>query len=182
MVFNKRGQILLGLRKGAHWADHWACPGGWLDRPDESTVRAVKREAREEAGLAVYQATEHCWTTRDCPELEARTVTLYHITEQEHDQWRGEPEVLEPEKCERWEWFDTEALPSPLFPGVETAIDRLKKSERARAAFLVEDEAATITKSRSQFPEGHWAHRSLGGTLDTLETLLDRVKHEKVRL
>jgi len=32
---------------------------------------------------------------------------------------RGTPEVCEPDKCARWEWFSWDALPSPLFLPVE---------------------------------------------------------------
>jgi 8-oxo-dGTP diphosphatase len=28
---------------------------------------------------------------------------------------QGEPKVLEPNKCERWEWFSLNAFPQPLF-------------------------------------------------------------------
>ncbi len=31
------------------------------------------------------------------------------------DALSGDPAVLEPDKWERWEWFDWKTLPSPLF-------------------------------------------------------------------
>lgn len=27
----------------------------------------------------------------------------------------GQPRVVEPDKCDRWEWFEPDNLPSPLF-------------------------------------------------------------------
>jgi len=39
---------------------------------------------------------------------------------------RGEPEVREPDKIEGWAWYDLDALPSPLFGTVPTAIEALR--------------------------------------------------------
>ncbi|MDO8291074.1 MAG: hypothetical protein Q7T44_17815 [Parvibaculum sp.] len=32
----------------------------------------------------------------------------------------GEPQVLEPDKCEGWAWFEWETLPEPLFAPLAT--------------------------------------------------------------
>ncbi len=34
----------------------------------------------------------------------------------------GEPRVTEPDKCERWDWFDPQALPQPLFAPVRSLL------------------------------------------------------------
>ena len=52
-----------------------------------------------------------------------RTVTLYHVAL--HSEWRGVPKVMEPEKNAGWKWFSMDNLPSPLFPGLGGAIERL---------------------------------------------------------
>ena len=123
IVLNEKREILLGKRKGAHRAGHWAFPGGWIDRPDQSTLVTCQREALEEAGLTVHKAQQFHWTTEDHPEIEARGVTLYHVS---HDyQWAGVPKVMEPHKCEKWEWFPLSDLPEPLFPGLSEAVDVL---------------------------------------------------------
>lgn len=120
LVLNDKFQLLLGKRKGAHRAGYWSVPGGWLDREDADTVSAAIRETAEETGLLVTTARLHIWMTEDHPEIKTRTVTLYHITE--YPQWQGIPEVMEPNKCTKWEWFDLDNLPEPLFPGVYQAI------------------------------------------------------------
>ena len=38
----------------------------------------------------------------------------------------GEPEVREPDKIEGWAWYPLDALPSPLFGTVPTAIEALR--------------------------------------------------------
>jgi 8-oxo-dGTP diphosphatase len=123
VVLNAEGKILLGLRKGAHRAGHWSFPGGWLDREDTETAIAAIRETLEETGLVVRKAVQHIWVTEDHPSIQTRTVTLYHITR--HGEWEGDPVVMEPNKCEVWRWFDLDDLPSPLFPGLQGAIDLL---------------------------------------------------------
>ncbi|MDP3837085.1 MAG: NUDIX domain-containing protein [bacterium] len=38
----------------------------------------------------------------------------------------GNPTVKEPEKWDRWEWFDLNKLPEPLFEGPRLMIERYK--------------------------------------------------------
>ena len=127
IVLNGHHEILLGKRKGAHRAGHWSCPGGWLDRADSGTVVAVCREALEETGLVLdkMKVKQMLWTTEDHPELGVRTVTLYHLAWPGF--WEGEVLLMEPNKCEGWQWFDLDDLPSPLFPGVKYALEKLQE-------------------------------------------------------
>lgn len=118
LIFNEDGQVLLGKRKGSHRAGHWSCPGGWLDREDQTSSEAVIREAAEEVGLSLASAVPLTWTSEDHPDIGVRTVTLYHVCLN----WSGEVQLLEPDKCGEWSWFDLDSLPSPLFPGVKGAI------------------------------------------------------------
>jgi dCTP diphosphatase len=37
-----------------------------------------------------------------------------------YDKWEGEPQVLEPHKCDGWDWFPADRLPEPLFPSVQS--------------------------------------------------------------
>jgi 8-oxo-dGTP diphosphatase len=114
--------LLLGKRKGAHAAGCWSFPGGWMDRADDASAKACARELLEEAGLVADPCYIHpvAWTTEDHPELNARTVTLYH----ECYVFDGEPKVMEPNKCEEWRWFPVDQLPHPLFPGIEGIMDQ----------------------------------------------------------
>ena len=54
-----RGHILLGQRTGAHGADEWCFPGGWIDRTDTSVDAAAIREVREETGSWKGGTTGH---------------------------------------------------------------------------------------------------------------------------
>ena len=127
VILNKKGQVLLGKRKGAHAAGCWSVPGGWLDRSDTNTIDAVIREVYEETGLTLQECAQAGWTTEDHPELECRTVTLYHLAG--WGSWYGEPVVMEPNKCESWEFFDTDNLPTPMFPGTAGMLHNILDKE-----------------------------------------------------
>lgn len=143
LILNGKGQLLLGLRKGAHRSGHWSFPGGWLDRADTHTEDAAIRETLEEAGIVVLKAEKHIWVTEDHPEIETRTVTLYHVSRT--GQWVGEVKVMEPNKCERWGWFDLDKLPKPMFPGITEAI-----------AYLPELDGEGMADLRRELLETKW--------------------------
>jgi len=127
LVLNEKKQLLLGKRKGAHCAGTWCCPGGWMDRTDKTSSEAVIREAAEECGIEVQFAEPFIWTTEDHEELGVRTVTLYHTAIS--GDWTGTPAILEPEKCDGWEWFDLDTIPDQLFPGLRETIAALRELE-----------------------------------------------------
>lgn len=123
MIRNQRGQILLGLRKGSHGAGEWSFPGGHLEF-GERIIDTAKREVKEETDLDVDEfglisvADERRYIDSDgkhylnvCVEAKYR---------------EGEPLVMEPDKCERWEWFDIDNLPETIFEGTQEAIKNIK--------------------------------------------------------
>jgi 8-oxo-dGTP diphosphatase len=120
IIISPKGEILLGKRKGSHAAGNWSVPGGWLDRDDKTTAHAVVREVAEETDLIFQPSDVHSmlWTTEDHPDF--RSVTLYHYIELQHEVF---PRTREPHKCEGWQWFPLQELPSPLFPELDKAID-----------------------------------------------------------
>lgn len=104
------GQLLLGLRRGAHGAGTWAPPGGAVDGGEQPAATAL-RELEEETGLRGTGARPLIFTNDLFPADRQQWVTLHHLVEGTS----GEPENREPARCERWEWFPLDALPSPLF-------------------------------------------------------------------
>lgn len=116
-VLNENAQILLGKRKGSHGAGEWSLPGGHCDKGETSDQGAI-REVKEETGLIVKEVRKLTWNDHYFPEVDRQYITLYYVA---YD-WTGEPYVVEPHKCEKWEWFDLDNLPKPLFHGLDTIV------------------------------------------------------------
>lgn len=115
-----QGKVLLGRRKGAHTAGEWSFPGGHLEF-GETVEACASRELFEETGLKALSIQLGPWVS-DIIETNQHYITLYAFV----DQFEGEPQLLEPHKCEGWEWFAWDALPSPLFAPVQSLIKNHK--------------------------------------------------------
>jgi 8-oxo-dGTP diphosphatase len=119
VVVVRQGKILLGKRRGSHGAGEYATPGGHLEHL-ESFAQCTALEVMEETGLQIgpLRFLRALNSTRYAPK---HYVDLAFAAE-----WRGgEPEVREPDKVERWDWYDPDDLPSPLFAMVPSAVAAL---------------------------------------------------------
>lgn len=114
----RNGKILLGKRKNAHGEGEWAFPGGHLEYGEEVEVCA-RREAIEETGLKLGKCVVGPYTNSVFHSRGKHYVTLILIAESPV----GEAINREPEKCEYWEWFDWNNLPSPLFLPLRTLVE-----------------------------------------------------------
>lgn len=120
----KDGKVLLGKRRGSHGEGEYASPGGHLELL-ESFADCAAREVREETGLEIGppRFLRVLNTTRYAPR---HYVDLAFAA----DWVRGEPEVREPGKVERWDWYALDALPAPLFGTLPTALEALRGERR----------------------------------------------------
>jgi 8-oxo-dGTP diphosphatase len=106
----KDGKILFQKRKGSHGAGSWCFPGGHLEF-NESVEDCARRETMEEAGIAIKNLRPGPYTN-DIMEKEGRHyITVFIIADYD----AGEVRIMEPEKCEKWEWHNWNDLPDPLF-------------------------------------------------------------------
>lgn len=110
VLVRRQGKILLGHRQRSHGAGTWQLPGGHLDF-GEAVEACAAREVREETGLRVENLVRGPFTNDVFDAAGLHHVTLYLLA----DAPDGVPEVREPDRCRRWDWFSWEALPSPLF-------------------------------------------------------------------
>ena len=111
-------KVLLGKRKGSHGAGTWAFPGGYLEF-GESVESCVARELKEETGLIAHSFRMSCWTNNIISE-EKHYLTIFAIVEK----FTNEVTLLEPEKCEGWEWFEKDSFPEPLFFATKTFMEK----------------------------------------------------------
>jgi len=120
----KDGKALLGKRKGSHGAGEYAWPGGHLEY-GESFAACAAREVMEETGMQIgaIRFLRVLNTMRYAPK--------HYVDIALAAAWAsGEPEVREPDKIESWAWYALDALPSPLFHMVPTAIEALRGDRR----------------------------------------------------
>ncbi|EXU95886.1 NUDIX domain protein [Metarhizium robertsii] len=94
-------RFLVGRRKGSHGAGTMALPGGHLEF-GEKTEECAARELLEETGLKVSDIRFLTATNDFMPEDTKHYITLFHVCVREND---DEPRLLEPDKCESWDWI-----------------------------------------------------------------------------
>jgi 8-oxo-dGTP diphosphatase len=115
----KKNEILLGKRRGSHGEGEWAFPGGSLEY-GESFFECARRELDEEVGshfkvrylepISVINLTEY--------------MPKHYIDIGMYCEWvSGDPEVMEPDKCEEWRWFNVSNLPTPRFATIDRIIN-----------------------------------------------------------
>ncbi len=114
------GKVLLGKRLSKLAPGVYASIGGHLENM-ESVRDALRREAREEAGIELGEL--HFLCAINYREYEPKHyVGLGFVAELES----GEPRNLEPDKCEGWDWYDLDGLPGPLMGACALYIEALK--------------------------------------------------------
>ncbi len=127
VIVMKDGKILIGKRRGSHGHGTWHMPGGHLEF-GETLEECARREVEEEAGIEI-ENIKVLALTNDIFEKELKHyITVWMIAD-----WKsGEPKVMEPDKCERWEWKSWEEIRKlrPLFLPVKNLIERFKKIGR----------------------------------------------------
>lgn len=120
VITQKGNQVLLAKRRNAHGEGLWAATGGHLEHL-ESFAACAKRETKEEAGIEIDNVRFLCVTNFQ-DHAPKHYVDIGLIA----DWVSGEPQNLEPDKREEWEWFDLDNLPEPLFGMIPNYIESLK--------------------------------------------------------
>ena len=122
---NKEKKILIGKRKGSH-APYFSIPGGHLEL-GETFETAANREIMEECGIRLKSVQVICVTNNLRTYQEEGkhfiSVTLFS------DDFEGVPILKEPNKCEGWNWYDPNDIPSPHYDASEYATECLLKNK-----------------------------------------------------
>lgn len=118
----KDGKILLGKRLGKNpGSNMYGSPGGHLEHL-EAFQDCAHREISEETGMEIQHLRFlSVANVRMFPP--AHYVALSFVAD-----WKsGEPINKEPDKCEGWDWYDLNDLPSPRTPATNAAIQAYLK-------------------------------------------------------
>ncbi len=116
VIILKNNKVLLGKRHEdpekassmLNGAGTWTLPGGKLDF-GESFEEGAVREVKEETDIELKNVKVIC-VNNDKIET-AHFVTVGLLAED----FEGEPEVMEPDEITKWEWFEIDKLPNPIF-------------------------------------------------------------------
>ena len=105
------GQLLLGKRKTTGDGS-WGLPGGHVEYM-ESLVDAAARELAEETGLVANELVFNNFVNEPDQENGTHYVHVNFVAKG----FSGEPQLMEPDKCYEWQWFELDNLPENIFHG-----------------------------------------------------------------
>lgn len=107
-------KILVGKRLGSMGHETWAVPGGHLEFGEGFSDCAL-RETEEETGIKLPHAS-FCYAVNTVFNSESHYVTIFMRGEASEG---TEPKLMEPNKCQGWEWVPIDAIPYPRFRPLE---------------------------------------------------------------
>lgn len=125
LFLEKNGKFLIARRCNTGYQDGmYQVPAGHIEK-GELPSEALIREAREEIGI----------------DLSSSDFELVHISYRpKHDDtdnrvdfffraktWRGEIQIMEPDKCDELKWVTIDELPENMSPHVHDAIECIQK-------------------------------------------------------
>jgi len=122
VVFNDKNQILLGKRRGGYKAGSYGLPGGCVDGA-ETLETAARRELTEETSITATDLM-YVGVLREWQGTHSFIHFVYFCRS-----FTGTPSTTEPEKCEGWEWYDRNSLPTPLLNGHRAAVNLLASNQ-----------------------------------------------------
>lgn len=117
VIVLRKSRLLLGRRKDSHGAVAWFAPGGCLEF-GESIVSCAQRELLRETGMRLGLAEPGPYANDFFAESHQQFLTAFVVARCTS----GAPRVMEPHKCECWDWFAWDELPAPLFAPVQSLI------------------------------------------------------------
>ena len=121
LIFDCEKRVLLGKRKSLHGGGTWCPPGGHIEYGESFEGTAI-RETKEETGIDLNASElQIAGVTNDFFKESGKhyvTVMMKALN------FCGNPEVMEPDKCYEWRWFEIDRLPDNLFLPVENFLNK----------------------------------------------------------
>ena len=120
----KDNKILLGHRSptrkdtgGIYEPDTWTLPGGKQEY-DETVYETAIREIKEETNLDIKEPK--VFSVSDDFQPDRHFVTIEMIT----TKYSGRLKTMEPEKEDKWEWFELDNLPEKIYSPSKKIIEK----------------------------------------------------------
>lgn len=104
-------RFLMGKRLNSHGSGTFALPGGHLEFGETPEDCAI-REVLEETGLEISEPKFLTATNDYMPAEGKHYITLFMVCVRKNEEETAQ--VLEPHKCESWDWFSWEDLQSAI--------------------------------------------------------------------
>ena len=128
ILLRKGGKVLLLRRANTNYRDGWYClPAGHVE-PGEPAHLAAVREAKEEAGITIKPVDLRLAHVMQRVAFEGgyeRIDLVFEAT-----RWSGEPENMEPQKCDDMQWFSVGDLPDKTIPNIRNALQYIDDGVR----------------------------------------------------
>lgn len=128
MLLNNN-KVLLGHRVsnakdtgGIYEPGSWTFPGGKQEY-EETVIETAIREVKEETNLDISNI--HVYTATDEFQPDRHYVTIGVIS----SSYEGELKVMEPNKIDKWSWFDLTNLPDNIYTPSKNMIDEYLRRE-----------------------------------------------------
>jgi 8-oxo-dGTP diphosphatase len=136
-------RVLVGRRRSSSGHGTFALPGGHLEF-GESWEGCAAREVKEETGLSI-QNIKFASVVNSI--MQNENQSSHYVTIFMHAELCNpidEPQNLEPDKCDGWEWVDWPNIPRPIFQPLQSLIESLKLLRRK----LMRPVSARATETR----------------------------------
>lgn len=92
---------------------------------NESIEDCAKREVFEETVLSIKNLHRATFTNDIFEKEKKHYVTLFVLSEYDS----GKLQLKEPDKCEKWDWFNWNKFPEPLFLSLKNLLDQGFRTE-----------------------------------------------------
>lgn len=128
LVLVKGNKILLSRRYNSGFQDGlYSFPAGHLGEDEETLSQAMVREAREEIGVEIDSADlelVHVIHRKQREPTNERRINFFFTAKK----WKGEPKIMEPDKCDDLRWFELDSLPDNIIPYIKQAVGCFRKN------------------------------------------------------
>ena len=124
LLLVKDEKILLLRRYNTGYEDgNYSLPAGHVEA-QESAITALVREAHEEVGLAILPVSLRMVHVMHRKGIDgSERVDFFFVT----NDWPGEPQNVESEKCDDLNWFPLSELPENTIPYIRFALKSWQK-------------------------------------------------------